>query len=265
MCRNSLNGEAWCARGLPVLTDAERPVNVDDRQFFAGLALAALAVVFSGFATSYYLWPITRATHYPTGQPISLSLPPILHVHAAAFSAWILLLVAQVSLVVTGRVAAHRRLGILAASLIPLMVITGLLTAVRGARDGWNPGGPYPDALGFMIVGVADIAVFTGLAVAGLAWRHRPDVHKRLMLLATVGGLMWPAITRLPILSGRFVPMFALLTALVLAPAIRDLWRSAPTRWVSLLLGLGILATFPLRVVVGTSEAWRAFATWLVR
>ena len=76
---------------------------------------------------------------------------------------------------------------------------------------------------------------------------------------------MWPAITRMPILSGRLVPMFALLSTLVLAPAVRDLWRGAPTRWVSLLLGLGILATFPLRVVVGTSEGWRAFATWLVR
>jgi uncharacterized membrane protein YozB (DUF420 family) len=214
---------------------------------------------------SYYLWPITRAIRYPAGQPISSSIPLIVHLHAAAFSAWILLLLVQVSLVMTGRVGVHRRLGAIAAGFIPLMVITGLLTAVRGARDGWNPGGPFPDALGFMIVGVADIAVFTGLAVAGLAWRRRPDVHKRLMLLATLGGLMWPAITRMPILSGRFVPMFALLSALVLAPAVRDLWHGARTRWVTLLLGLGILATFPLRTVVGTSEAWRALATWLVR
>src|SRR5688572_5101730 len=237
----------------------------DDRRFFAGMACAALAVVFSGFATSYYLWPITRATHYPAGQPISPSIPLIVHLHAVVFSAWILLLVVQVTLVTTGRVSVHRRLGAIAAGFIPLMVITGLLTAVRGARDGWNPGGPFPDALGFMIVGVGDIAIFTGLAVAGLAWRRRPDVHKRLMLLATLGGLMWPAITRMPIVAGRFVPMFALLSALVLAPAVRDLWHGARTRWVTLLLGLGILATFPLRTVVGTSEAWRALATWLVR
>jgi hypothetical protein len=206
-----------------------------------------------------------RATHYPAGQPISSSIPLIVHLHAAAFSAWILLLVAQVSLVMTGRVAVHRRLGSLAVGLIPVMVITGLLTAVRGGRDGWNPGGPFPDALGFMIVGVADIAVFTGLASAGLAWRRRPDLHKRLMVLATVGGLMWPAITRMPILAGRFVPMFALLSTLVLAPAVRDFWHGSRTRWVTLLLGLGILATFPLRTVLGTSTPWRAFAAWLVQ
>jgi hypothetical protein len=248
-----------------MLTETETGVAVDDRRFFAGMALAALAVVFSGFATSYYLWPITRATHYPAGQPISPSVPLIVHLHAAVFSAWVLLLVTQVSLVVTGRVAIHRRLGGLAVGLIPLMVITGLLTAVRGARDGWNPGGPYPDALGFMFVGVADIAVFSGLAAAGLAWRRRPDVHKRLMLLSTLGGLMWPAITRMPIVAGRFVPMLALLSALVLAPAVHDFWRGSRIRWVSLVLGLGILATFPLRAAVGNSTAWRALATWLVQ
>ncbi len=248
-----------------MLTETERRVAVDDRRFFAGMALAAFAVVFTGFSSSYYLWPITRATLYPAGQPISSSLPLVVHLHAVLFSAWVLLLVTQVSLVVTGRVAVHRRLGGLAAGLIPLMVVTGLVTAVRGARDGWNPGGPYPDALSFMFVGVADITVFAGLAGAGLAWRRRPDLHKRLMLLATLGGLMWPAITRMPILSGRFVPMFALLSTLVLAPAVRDLWHGARTRWVTLLVGLGILATFPLRVVIGTSAPWRAFATWLVR
>jgi hypothetical protein len=248
-----------------MLTQPETRVAVDDRRFFAGMALGALAVVFAGFATSYYLWPITRATHYPAGQPISPSVPLIVHLHAALFSAWVLLLVTQVSLVVTSRVAVHRRLGGIAAGLIPLMVITGLLTAVRGARDGWNPGGPYPDALAFMFVGVADIAVFSGLAAAGLAWRRRPDVHKRLMLLSTLGGLMWPAITRMPIVAGRFVPMFALLSALVLAPAVHDFWRGSRVRWVSLVLGLGILATFPLRATVGNSTAWRALATWLVQ
>ena len=40
---------------------------------------------------------------------------------------------------------------------------------------------------------------------------------------------------------------------------------AARTRWVTLLVGLGILATFPLQVVIGTSAPWRAFDTWLVQ
>jgi hypothetical protein len=145
-----------------------------------------------------------------------------------------------------------------------VMVVTGLSTAVRGARDGWNPGGPYPDALSFMFVGIADIAVFTALTTGGLVWRSRPDVHKRLMLLGTIGGLMWPAITRMPLVAGRFPLMFGLLTVLVLAPAVHDFFTRSRARWLSLGIGLGVLATFPLRVAIGNSVAWRAFAAWLI-
>ena len=144
------------------------------------------------------------------------------------------------------------------------MVVTGLLTAVRGARDGWNPGGPFPDALGFMIVGVADIAVFTGLAVAGLAWRRRPDVHKRLMLLATLEGSVASHHEDADSIGAIRADVRAPEHTRARACCPRS-WHGARTRWVTLLLGLGILATFPLRTVVGTSEAWRALATWLVR
>ena len=41
--------------------------------------------------------------------------------------------------------------------------------------------------------------------------------------LTTLGGLMWPAITRMPYVAGRPILMFGLLGALVLASAVRDL------------------------------------------
>jgi hypothetical protein len=131
--------------------------------------------------------------------------------------------------------------------------------------DGWNPGGPYPDALSFMFVGIADIVVFTSLTAAGLAWRRRPDVHKRLMLLGTIGGLMWPAITRMPMVAGRFPLMFGVLTTLVLAPAVRDFLTRSRARWLSLGVGLAVLATFPIRPIIANSSAWRALAGWMIQ
>lgn len=247
-----------------MLTASQQSTGVDERRFFAALAFASLAVVFAGFATSYYLWPLTRATRYPAGQPISPSLPFVVHLHAALFSGWVGLLVVQAGLVRQDKVVTHRRLGRLGIGLVPIMLVTALLTSVRGARDGWNPGGPFPDAISFMFVGIADIAVFTSLTAAGLALRSRPDLHKRLMLVGTIGGLMWPAITRMPVVAGRFPLMFGLLTLLVLAPAVRDLLVRARTRWLSLGVGLGVLATFPLRIAIANSAAWRAFATWVV-
>ncbi len=73
-----------------------------DHVFFSAMALLMLATVFVGFAPTYYLAGMFRAP-----------LPSlIIHLHGAAFSAWILLLVTQTSLVSAGRVDIHRRLGI---------------------------------------------------------------------------------------------------------------------------------------------------------
>lgn len=59
--------------------------------------------------------------------------------------------------------------------------------------------------------------------------------------------------------------MFAPLGALVLASAVRDVWLRSPVRLVSLGGGLLILAAVPIRVAIGLSDSWRAFAAWLIR
>jgi len=243
----------------------ESRVSRRDRRFFVGMAIAAVATVFFGFAPTYYLKSFTHTAVYPTGLPVSPSLPALVHVHALVFSAWILLFLVQTTLIAADRVHVHRQLGIAGAALAPAMVILGVMTAMKGGRDGWNPGGPYPNSLAFMIVGLVDVLIFAGFVTTGLYFRRRPELHKRLMLLATVGGLMWPAITRMPYVAGRPLVMFALLGALVLASALRDVWLQSPVRLVSLVGGLLILAAFPIRVAIGLTESWHALAAWLIR
>jgi hypothetical protein len=235
-----------------------------DRRFFALMAAAALLVVFAGFAPTYYLRSALHLTIGPTGQPLAPHIPPVVQIHALVFTLWIVLFGAQAGLVATGRVATHRRLGVIAAWLIPAMIVLGAMTAIHGARDGHNPGGPFPDALGFLIVGVADITVFGTLAAAGIWFRRRPDLHRRLMLFATLGGLMWPAITRIWFIAPHLPAMFALFAALVLTPTIRDFWMRSRMRWISLALSVSLMARFPLTTAIGNSDAWRQFAAWLV-
>jgi hypothetical protein len=244
---------------------AESRISRGDRRFFVGMAIAAVATVFFGFAPTYYLKSFSHATVYPTGLPVSPSLPALVHIHALMFSAWILLFLVQATLIAADRPRAHRRLGVAAAVLAPFMVIVGVMTAIRGGRDGWNPGGPYPDSLAFMIVGLVDLVIFAGFVTTGFYFRRRAALHKRLMLLATVGGLMWPAITRMPYVAGRPVRMFGLLAALVLASAVRDALLRSPGRLVSLWGGLLILAAFPIRVAIGLTDSWHALAAWLIR
>src|SRR5215813_15489058 len=70
--------------------------------FFSSMSVLMLLTVFFGFARTYYLAGIFRAP-----------LPSlIIHIHGAAFTCWILLLVTQTSLVASDRTDIHRRLGI---------------------------------------------------------------------------------------------------------------------------------------------------------
>ena len=70
-----------------------------DHIFFSAMAAILLGTVFLGFARSYYLAGVFHAP-----------LPSlIVHIHGAAFTCWILLFVAQTSLVLAGRVDLHRR------------------------------------------------------------------------------------------------------------------------------------------------------------
>ena len=234
------------------------------RRFYLGMSLAGVMGVFAGFAPSYYLRPLTHLTHYPTGAVISPTLPLAVHVHAAVLSLWLVLLLAQTTLVAAGRIDLHRRLGIAGATLLPVILVLGVITAIRGGRDGWNPGGPFADPLEFMIVGFGDIMLFTGFVAAGLYYRRRPDAHKRLMILGALGGLMWPAITRMPYVAPHIPAMFGLLLALLAALPVRDyltLRRIHPVTWWGT---LAILVSFPVREVVAKTATWHHLAAWLI-
>ncbi|MGA2596646.1 MAG: hypothetical protein ABSH09_06585 [Bryobacteraceae bacterium] len=100
-----------------------------DNVFFSAMAVLIVATVFAGFAHSYYLAGMFRAP-----------LPsPIVHIHGAVFSCWILLFITQICLVSAGRVDIHRRLGIAGFLFACLMVVLGVLVAtdqlVRNSAD----------------------------------------------------------------------------------------------------------------------------------
>jgi heme/copper-type cytochrome/quinol oxidase subunit 3 len=237
----------------------------EGRRFYLGVAIAAAVVVFAGFAPTYYLKSFTATAQYPTGATVSSSLPLLIHIHAIVATTWLVLLLVQTTLVAAGRTDLHRRLGVTAAVIAPLLVVLGVMTAIRGARDGWNPGGPFSDSLAFLAVGFTDILLFSSFVAAGFYYRRRSEVHKRLMVLGTLGGLMWPAITRIPFVAPRPLPMFGLLAGLVIAAPVRDYFVQRRVHPVSLWGGLAILASFPIRQVIAATDAWHQFAAWVIR
>jgi hypothetical protein len=225
-----------------------------DRWFFSGMALAALVTVVAGFAPTYFL----------RGRSEGLPLSPLLHVHGAMFTSWMVLVLVQALLVAVNRTDVHRRLGVAGGALALTMPVVGMAVAIAAAKNGVTvPGGPPP--LQFLAIPVGDLVVFASLVAAGLALRRRTELHKRLMLMATIG-LLTPAIARLP-LVGAAGPLafFGLTDLFVAACLVYDRVTAGRVSPAFLWGGLALVASQPLRLAVSVTPVWLRIAEWLTR
>ena len=102
---------------------------------------------------------------------------PIVYLHAIVFSAFVALFVVQSALIRARSVRWHRHLGVLGVVMGAAMPFLGMATVISGLkRDA--------PSLAFLIFQFNDIVSFSiafGLAVW---WRHKPEFHRRLMLMA---------------------------------------------------------------------------------
>lgn len=160
-------------------------VSVPSRLYwYAALAVAAL--VFAGFARSYYLRPFLSPRH----------LTPLAHVHGVLMTGWIALFITQVRLIAGRHVTVHRRLGICGAALAAVIVIVGSLTVGAAIERRLPATGVARFVRIFVEFDGLSLWVFGALVLAAVLWRARSDVHKRLMLCATVA-LLPPAVGRI--------------------------------------------------------------------
>lgn len=152
--------------------------------FYFGFGLFALAVVLTGFSTTYVV-PMARR---------SFSAPLVVHLHGAAALGWVVLLIVQARLVGRNRTRIHRRIGLAALPLAALVWATGIGTATWAAeRDLPAIGTAATSSLAGSVTG---LSLFLLLVIAAILLRRRPDWHKRLMILATIQ-VLWPAFFRL--------------------------------------------------------------------
>lgn len=139
-----------------------------------------------------------------------LSFPLIIHLHALAYTSWLLLLAIQVWLVRTRRVAVHRKLGMAALALIPLMLVLGPAAVISQVATN-----PYmPDRwIAWMSVQFTNAFGSAVLLAIGFLKRRDPAAHKRLMIMGTIAvtepgfGRIWlmPIWTRL---GEGYVPFY---------------------------------------------------------
>jgi len=224
--------------------------------FFSGMALLILASMLLGFARSYFLAGMWRA-------PLPSA---IVHVHGAVFSSWILLLIAQISLVSARQVKWHRRLGMLGAGLATAMVVLGIMAATDSLARGFSPPGSRMDAATFFAFPFVQVAIFAVLIGAAFRARRDPATHKRLMLIATIA-VLGPAINRWPFAVMKRVPLTTagVLLMLILLLVGFDISTRRKIHRATLWGGLTVMVSQLLLFPIGHSAIWHRFAGWSVR
>jgi hypothetical protein len=193
-----------------------RPINpitgrngLVDRYFYFAMSLLLAVIVIAGF----------RLT---VDQSLFHAAPPrpfLLWVHGAAFSGWIVFYIFQSALVRTRNVKWHRLFGwfgtALAATMVPLGVI---IAVIMGHFDAVVLHQPNPT---FLSIPFFDMVAFGILVSLAIAWRKKPELHRRLLFIATCS-LMDAGLGRFPYIFNHAL-FYWCLDGVILLGVVRDL------------------------------------------
>jgi hypothetical protein len=218
---------------------------VVDRYFHFFLSLVVAGIVVTGFSRT-------------VGQNLFHAAPPrpvLLWIHGAAFSGWVVFFILQSALVRVRKVSVHRTLGWFGAALGALMVTLGSVVAVvMGRFDALQLHQSDP---AFLSIPFFDMLAFGTLLGLAIIWRTKPELHRRFLVLATVG-LLDAAFGRFDYLFNHNLFMLCV-DAVMLLGVARDLLVDGRVHKVYL-YGIPVL-------VVGQNLAiylWRGAPGWWV-
>ena len=215
---------------------------------WAAIAIAAVAVV--GFARTFYL---KLLFHTP-------SIPLLVEVHGLVMTVWLVAFIAQTWLIASHRVKLHRRIGMFGIALAAVIVFLGEMVTINAVRrEGQiHRIGQFHFLLGINTVNLLAFGVFVGL---GFAARKKPEVHKRLMVLAALT-LVAPAVARVALLFTH-APMVQFLGfyACFIICVIVDTFRHRRLHPVFVLGSLFTIAAFQASYFVVQTRLWMKLVT----
>jgi hypothetical protein len=194
----------------------------------------------------------------------------VIHVHGLLFFTWSLYFVIQTWLAASGRVVNHRSLGIVGVSLATAMTMMGFLASVHVMQQSAAIG--QTDAgVAFAIVPLTGIAFFAVIFILAIANTRRPEIHKRLMLLAAISILdaavaRWfltflapPGPPGPPPVQVTIAPALVAYLLLVVA-MVRDKRTEGRVHPVYIYGGIALLAVKLSNWPISETSAWHSFA-----
>ncbi len=235
-----------------------------DRNFYSSAAALNLVIMLIGFLPFY-----TRGQG-EGGRIIAPGIYPVVLVHGMAITAWYVLSLVQSVLINVKNRRFHMKLGWSAVGIALVIAVSGVTVAIRSVQA--SPefrffGMAYPD---FLLVMLAEIAVYTLFVLAGILTRKRPEIHRAMMLLAGLS-LLLGATTRMPFLvtlfGGHgsrvafFGPVFTLAAIFLL---VHSLMIRALDRWFA--VGCAVMVIIYLAAEqMSRTDAWRHLASVLLK
>lgn len=245
-----------------------------DRWIYVFTAASFVVITLAGFIPS----SLAKIAAVQAGE--RPPFPLILHAHAALMGAFLLLLLAQTTLVAMGRCDVHRRLGVAAMVLAPALVVAGLILVPTTYHAGWAAAQAAPPGVreqlqqvvlirdNIMLLQLRIGILFPLLLLIGLRARGREaGLHKRMMILATAMTL--PAgIDRIPWLPTTLPasPLGPdLYTLLAISPMV--VWDLARNRSVHRAYWIWLAIFIPAAIAVHglwNTDWWHATAQYLM-
>jgi hypothetical protein len=185
--------------------------------------------------------------------------PWILHLHGVVYIGWMLLLVLQTGLAASGRIRQHRAVGSVGIAWGTVVFGLGIIVSIAAPVMTFNAGTRTLDeAAGFMLIPLVDMVLFGGLFFSAIAYRSQPELHKRLMILATIA-IAFAAIFRMQAIGVPMQVGVILWFALPVLGIVYDLRSRGsvhPVYWI----GLAAMVVVILRLPFSETETWLRIA-----
>ena len=219
------------------------------RPLFMALSVLMVVIAVVGFWPTYF-GPLVKS---------ALVQPLIIHWHVLVFTGWLLLFFAQTAFAATGRVSAHIKLGrigiVYGACLIAVGVTTGVIRA--GALEA-------PEGASLLMAAIADMTVFAVFFGLAIAYRKKPHIHKRAMVVAATM-LLVAAVTRMWFLTDLPFPwglptIFLIWFSPILIAAAHDWFHGQRVHPVYIAGIVVLVLRFFLAELLARTGAWKDFA-----
>jgi hypothetical protein len=150
-----------------------RRSGVVEKYFYFAMSLLIAAIVVIGFSRT-----VNQNLFHP-----AIPRPFLLWIHGAAFSGWVGFYIFQSALVRSHNVKLHRQLGWIGVGLGALMVPLGFTIAIVMGR--FDAARLHQSDAAFLSIPFYDMIAFGVLLTLAISWRRQPELHRRLLFLAT--------------------------------------------------------------------------------